>query len=214
MKLVAGILTLFAATIFGLDPASNQNGARIRFAMDNPQLEQGVYRLDIFENGAGTYVSGNSDAHSADEQVRIQDPLLAKLFQGARSNHFFAINCETKQHGIAFTGKKTLDYSGPDGSGSCTFNYSQDATLNQMVADLMAVAFTLQVGERLKREHLHDRLSLNSELEALQNAAKDHQALELENITPELQSIADDDAVMNLARNRARALIRESSSDR
>ena len=214
MKTAAAILVLFASTMFALDPSSPQTGAHIRFSVQNPQFDPSAYTLEIFENGSGSYTAGSPDSQSADQAIRIQDPLLAKLFQTARANHFFAMDCETKQHGIAFTGKKTLNYSGSDGSGSCSFNYSHDPALNQMASDLTAVAYTLQIGDRLKLEHRHDRLSLNSELEALQNAAKDHQALELENIAPELQAIADDDAVMNLARNRARALLRESSSDR
>jgi hypothetical protein len=214
MKTAVAMCLLFACAAFGLNPASSQNGANIRFSFDNPQLQPSAYTLQVFENGSGSYSAGGPDVQAADQAIRVQDPLLAKLFQVARANHFFATDCESKQHGIAFTGKKTLNYSGSDGSGSCTFNYAHDAALNQLASDLMAVAYTLQMGERLKSEHRYDRLSLNSELEALQSAAKDRQALELENIAPELQSIADDDAVMNLARNRARALLSESSPAR
>lgn len=214
MKTAAVMCLLFACAAFALDPASSQNGANIRFNFENAQLQPPAYTLQISENGTGSYSAGSPDAQAADQAIRIQDPLLAKLFQTARANHFFATDCDAKKSGIAFTGKKTLNYSGSDGSGSCTFNYSHDAALNQMASDLMAVAYTLQVGDRLKLEHRHDRLSLNSELEGLQSAARDRQALELENIGPVLRSIADDDAVMNLARNRARALLSESSAAR
>ena len=113
---------------------------------------------------------------------------------------------------MAFTGKKTLAYSGPDGHGECTFNWSRDQQLNQLADSMMAVAFTIHEGSRLAIEHVHSRLALDAELEHLENAAKDHRALEIENIAPELQSIAADPAVMNRARNRARALLNGDAS--
>ncbi|HTY85645.1 MAG TPA: hypothetical protein VMB19_15600, partial [Silvibacterium sp.] len=67
---------------------------------------------------------------------------------------------------------------------------------------------------RLAIEHLHSRLALDSELENLQAAVKDHRALEIENIAPVLQSIADDEAVMNRARNRARSLLSTEAAKR
>ena len=97
-------------------------------------------------------------------------------------------------------------------AGECTFNWSRDQQLNQLADSLMAVAFTIHEGSRLAIEHVHSRLSLDAELEQLQDAAKDHRALEIENIAPELQSIAADPAVMNRARNRARALLNGDAS--
>jgi hypothetical protein len=218
MRFAAVIVALFfVGTAFAQDAAAPAGRASIRFTFENPQLEPAAYSLEVYENGEGSYtasVSGDPAAQASDRAIRIHDPLLARLFDGARTHHFFAIECEQPHSRVAFTGKKTLAYSGPDGKGSCTFNYSRDPAVNGIADDLMSVAFTLEEGERLKREHLHDRLSLDSELEELQSAAQSRRALELGNIAPVLESIAEDDAVMNRARSRARALMTEPASIR
>lgn len=218
MRFAAAILSvLIAGSAVAQSPAAPVGRAYVRFTVENPQLEPAAYTLNIYEDGAGNYsASGSDDASSTptERAIRIHDPLLSQLFEAARSHHFFAINCEAPRSHVAFTGKKTLAYAGGDGAGSCTFNYSRDQSLNQIATDLMSVAYTLAEGPRLASERLHDRLSLDSELEALQDAAQDRRALELGNIAPELQAIANDDAVMNRARTRARALIPDPVSPR
>jgi hypothetical protein len=73
--------------------------------------------------------------------------------------------------------------------------------------DLIAVAFTLEEGRRLIVEHEHSRLSLDAELEELQDAAKSGRAQQIQNIAPQLEAIAADEKVMERARNRARQLL-------
>jgi hypothetical protein len=219
---------ILAIALFQAAPSSSGNlrpaaaSPEIRFSFEHAQLDPATYSLVVKEDGSGHYestpgpVSGPatdgiaSAPHQRD--IVIRDPLLESLFKTARSHHFFATECEAPDSHVAFTGKKTLAYSGPDGRGECTFNWSRDQQLNQLADSLMAVAFTIHEGSRLAIEHVHSRLSLDSELEQLQDAAKDHRALEIENIAPELQSIAADPAVMNRARNRARALLNGDAS--
>jgi hypothetical protein len=221
MLAAALVLTLLQAAPQTSPPAA-ASSAEIRFTFDHPQLDPAHYTLVIHEDGSGHYKS-TPGVHTgfytdsvapgpADRDIQVHDPLLATLFQGARSHQFFAIECEAPASHVAFTGKKTLSYAGPDGHGECTFNWSHDDQLNQLANDLMAIAYTLEEGSRLALMHLHSRLSLDAELENLQESFKDHRALALENIAPELQSIAADTAVMNRARNRARALLSGSTS--
>jgi hypothetical protein len=219
---------ILAISLFQAAPSSSGNvqpaGAspEIRFSFEHAQLDPATYSLMVNEDGSGHYestpgpvsVSGSDGIASAPHQrdIVIRDPLLESLFKTARAHHFFATECEAPDSHVAFTGKKTLAYSGPDGRGECTFNWSRDQQLNQLADSLMAVAFTIHEGSRLAIEHVHSRLSLDAELEQLQDAAKDHRALEIENIAPELQSIVADPAVMNRARNRARALLNGDAS--
>ena len=199
-------------------PAEKDPGSpEIRFSFDHPQLDPSAYTLVIHADGSGHYRStpGPSSGPGIDgyasspseRDLTVRDPLLANLFQTARSHRYFAMDCDATDVRIAFTGKKTVAYSGSDGNGECSYNWSHDKELNQLADDLMAIAYTLHEGNRLALEHTHSRLSLDSELENLQDAVKDHRALEIDNIAPVLESIADDSAVMNRARNRARALL-------
>jgi hypothetical protein len=200
-------------------PAVAPAASQITFSFENAQLDPSSYTLTFREDGAGHYQSKPGPASNEgvapaplDRDIKINDPLLAGFFRTARAHGFFAVTCQAPSGHIAFTGKKTVSYSGPDGHGECTYNWSRDAQLNQLASDLMAVADTLEEGRRLTIQHQHSRLSLDAELEALQDAVKDRRALEIGNISSELQSIADDEAVMNRARNRARALLNGDAS--
>jgi hypothetical protein len=217
----------FAALLPGAaspGPAQDKDlkSPEIRFSFEHPQLDPAAYTLVIHEDGSGHYRSTPGTGAGLDgygsapteRDITVHDPVLALLFQTARSHRFFAMDCEATDTRVAFTGKKTVAYAGTDGSGQCTFNWSHDKELNQLVEDLMAIAFTLYEGNRLAIEHTHSRLTLDSELATLQDAVKDHRALEIENIAPTLEAIASDTAVMNRARNRARALLSVETSKR
>ena len=186
---------VFASLLGGstwVDPASDKEvvSPEIRFSFEHPQLDPSAYTLVVHEDGSGHYRSspgpssgGGLDGYGSapsDRDIIIRDPLLATLFQTARSHRFFAIECEATDTHIAFTGKKTVAYAGSDGSGQCTYNWSRDKELNQLADNLMAIAYTLYEGNRLTLEHTHSRLSLDSELENLQDAVKDRRALEIE----------------------------------
>jgi len=227
MMLVAAIVFPWVLSS-GAPPASaaekDLGSPEIRFSFEHPQLDPSAYTLVVHENGSGHYRSSpgpNSGAGQdgygsapAEQDIVIRDPLLATLFQTARSHRFFAMQCEATDTRIAFTGNKTVAYAGSDGSGQCTYNWSHDKELNQLAESLMAVAYTLYEGNRLALEHTYSRLSLDSELETLQDAVKDRRALEIENIAPVLEAIASDPAVINRARNRARSLLNGETSKR
>ena len=224
------MMLVFAAIALALSQATTSTDStptdaaspEIRFSFEHAQLDPATYTLVVKEDGSGHYqstpgpVSGSGgDGIASTPQQRdivIRDPLLDSLFRTARSHHYFSTQCEAPDSHVAFTGKKTIAYSGSDGRGECTFNWSRDQQLNQFADSMMAVAYTVHVGNRLAIEHTHSRLGLDAELEQLQDAVKDRRALEIENIAPELQSIAADPAVMNRARNRARALLNGGTS--
>lgn len=199
-------------------PVSLATQPSIRLSVENPQqVQPNTYSLQISADGSGVYRATLSGGGTTGEAVQlafhIQEPLLSHLFDAVRSRRFFA-ECEPLEGRVAFTGKKTLEYKGPEGAESCTFNYAREKSANEVAEELMAVAYTLQEGVRLSRDHRYDRLGLYDELASLQDAAQEHRALELENIAPELQSIAQDEAVMNIARRRAQALLTASTNNR
>jgi hypothetical protein len=199
----------------------------IVFHFDDPQLQPAIYTIEIHEDGSGRYKStsaaapdatvsggpvGDITAQPTDREIRISDALRSQLFAAARSHHFFAIACEAAKNHVAFTGKKTLSYSGADGHGSCTYNYSKDEQLNRIAEEMEAVAYTLEEGQRIALQHEHSRLALDAELETLEEAARNGRALELENIAPQLQLIVNDEEIMLRARKRAKALLAGSGA--
>jgi hypothetical protein len=210
---------ILAFLVLGAVSAMAQQGkqAHIRFIFENAKLQPATYVMDINEDGTGHFHSNPGSALVSDPEgitaqpldadIRIEEPLRSFLFKTARSHNFFAVACEYTKAKVAFTGKKALLYTGPDGDGSCTFNWSRDQQLVKVADDLMATAYTLEVGRRLTLEREHSRLGLDAELEALQSAIKDGRAQQIQNIAPQLEAIASDESVMERARSRARQLI-------
>lgn len=189
--------------------------AQIVFTFEHPQLEPPRYSFTIDENGKGRFVSAPGTASAdgdlipvaMDRAVEIDPSFAASLFQYARAHRFFDTHCSNDHGNLAFTGKKTFAYTGPEGQGSCTFVWAADPVLEGMSDRLGGVALTLEIGQRLDLEVQHDRLGLDAELETLEDAVKEHRAAGLANIAQQLQTIAEDQQVMNRARKRALALL-------
>ncbi len=197
--------------------------ARISFHFENPSLSPAAYDLSINEDGSGHYHSEPGtlapvDAHGGkqqafDQDIHISSAVRQQFFTLARSHHFFAIACEAPKSKVAFSGKKTVGYTGPDGAGSCTYNYSRDAQLNKLAEIVYAVAETLELGRKLRLDLLYDHLSLDADLETLSGYVKEGRALEVRNIAPELDTIDQDPGVMSRARSRAHALLQNAPPD-
>jgi hypothetical protein len=119
--------------------------------------------------------------------------------------------CEGKEKNIAQTGRKVIKLERGGISVSCSFNYSDDSKLMDAVAAFEALAETIRAGERLAHEHRFDRLALDAEIERLTNEITDGRALEPGNIAPILQSLAEDDRVIDRVRRKAQRLLSQSA---
>ena len=101
---------------------------------------------------------------------------------------------------MAKTGEKTIRYEAEEKTAECTFNYSDDAGLMGTTAAFLAIADTMQRGERLQHELRYDRLGLDAEMESLVAAQKDGSAIEIGNIASILQTLVSDDHVIDRVR--------------
>ncbi len=209
-------------------PATAQTPvAEIRFTYENPKLQPPRYVITIGENGEGRFVSEGESASRGDSQTPVQTPVMEpqdraihvsqalrdSVFAIARKNKLFAIKCENGAKNIAFQGTKTLGYEGPEGKGSCTYNWSNLAPVDKLTDQFQAIAVTLEEGSKLQRQYEHGRLSLDEELEFLTQMVSDGRAIEVQNIAPILQTIAADDAVLKRAQRRAQALLQTGSKN-
>jgi hypothetical protein len=112
---------------------------------------------------------------------------------------------------VAFTGTKRLSYAGPDGNGACSFNYGKDKPIQDLGDALEATATTIIEGARLERLRQHDRLGLDQEIQTFAEMTSDGRAMEVGVIRNELERIADDEALMDRVRRRARELLAKAS---
>jgi hypothetical protein len=204
--------------------AGSADAATVGFEYENKQLQPARYRFVIAESGAGTFHSEPGDpppadtasyqvlAEPLDRQVQLSKPVAEQIFAAARAERLFALRCEDGKNKVAFQGTKQLSYRGPEGSGSCTYNWSKTAAIEKLTATFESIAFTIEIGRRLALERKHERLALDQELGALQEAVKDGRAMEVQTIQPVLQEIAGDEAVLERARQRARKLLEVGST--
>jgi len=202
--------------------ASAAKPAEIRFSFENPQVHPVRYSLRIAEDGSGEYTSvaggvlpgdGNDSivAPGQSRPIVVGEALRTKLFLLARRNKFFALPCQARRK-VAFSGTKTLSYSGPEGKGSCTFTWSKYQEIETLTGIFQGIALTLDEGGKLAVERAHTPLALDAELILLVKMAKQGDALELQNIAPVLTSIANDDAALKRDRQWARELLGSGKS--
>jgi hypothetical protein len=212
------------ATAVGRDGLPGaETTAQIRFTYENPKLQPQKYVLTVREDGAGRFQSEGGgpapkDAESMaaepeDRPIHVSKELREAMFATARKNKLFAFACEDGAKNIAFQGTKTLEYKGPEGTGSCVYNWSKSSQINKLTEQFEAMAVTMDEGSKLKRQYEHGRLSLDAELEFLDQMVHDGRALEVENIAPVLQAIAGDEAVLQRVQRRARALLEGVRND-
>ena len=209
--------------------ASASTGAQkptVTFQFDHDGLPVPHYTIVLREDGSGTYHAEETERRSADSAVQqvsvkpVDRPLsvsfetAAKVFATARSLNRFNMFCGTKAKNIADTGKKILSYAGPEGPGSCSYNYSDDKSVTALTNLFYAISYTLEVGRRLDFERRFDRLGLDAELLSLEQAVQEKNALEIANIAPTLDAIAANVDLMQRARTRASKLLEQTSEGR
>jgi hypothetical protein len=208
--------------LFSATPLIAQNAAQIRFTYENPKLEPHKYVLVVGEDGSGTFHSeggaGSADgqsmsSESMDRPIHVSKTVRESMFAAARKNKFFAIACDDGGKNIAFQGTKTLEYKGPDGQGTCIYNWSKNGQIGKLTDQFEAIAATLDEGSKLQRQYEHGRLSLDSEMEILDQMVHEGRAMEIENIGPLLQTLAGDEAVLQRVQRRARTLLEAAPSD-
>jgi hypothetical protein len=200
---------------------------QITFTFENPKLQPAKYVVTVHGDGSGHYrselgpatppptdaESANPPADAQDRDIHVSKELRDSMFVAAHKNKFFAGSCDDAGKNVAFQGKKTLAYEGPDGQGSCTFNWSKNAQIDKLVDQFQSLVLTLDEGSKLQRQYEHGRLSLDTEIEFLAQMVQEGRATELENIAPILQTLASDEAVLKRVQRHARELLAVAKND-
>jgi hypothetical protein len=200
--------------------------AQVSFAFERPGLAVPRFTLTVKEDGTGRYEaeemlpasagSSGSEAPATqhvDRTVRLTAATAARIFAAARALDRFNVTCESPAKNIADTGKKTLQYTGAGGDGSCVYNYSQDKRVVWLTDTFQAIALTLDLGRRLEFEHRFDRLGLDQTMAKLAEQVDAGRAMEVAAIAATLKSIARDSEVLERVRLRAERLLKQAQAE-
>jgi hypothetical protein len=203
----------------GQSPAAADPSFQVDFS--DPGLSPSQWTLTLRPDGSGHFRSqpGKPSADAGpgivppavDRDIEVSAAYAGRVFSAAARHKWFRESCESHLK-VAFQGWKTLTYTGPQGQGSCTFNYSKDKEIQDLGDSLEAVVETILEGARLELLLQHDRLGLDAETEFLVEAVGDGRAQQVCVIRETLERLAEDDTVLERVRKRARMLLAESST--
>jgi hypothetical protein len=216
-RFAVGFVVLAAVSapgVRGQDSAASN--AVIVTDFSNPAAAPSHWILTLHRDGSGHFSSGRStlpgtdaqpkDVPNVDRDVQVSAAFADHVFQAAGQHNWFNEQCESHMK-VAFQGWKKLSYEGPEGHGSCTFNYSKDKEIQALGDQLSGVAETLLAGARLENLWQHDPLGLDKEMEYLQDAAKDGRVQQIVAIKEILERLEEDPGVLDRVRKRARLLL-------
>jgi hypothetical protein len=197
-------------------PAHGVAGSVVEVDFSNPSLSPQHWTMILYPDGSGHFHSerGNVspegqqaiDAPDVDRDIRLSAQFAQRVFQAARQHKLFNCTCESHMK-VAFQGWKKLSYAGPEGRGSCEFNYSSDKDIQALGDSLVAVSSAILEGARLETLLQHDRLGLDKEMEYLMDASGDGRVQQICVIRGILERLAEDQEVMERVRKRARVLL-------
>jgi hypothetical protein len=217
MKTVRYILVLLACLAV---PFARAADPVVQVDYSNPGLSPSQWTLTLNPDGSGHFRSQMGkpadgqqgiDTPKVDRDVRVSGDFARRVFETAQRHHWFNQACESHLK-VAFQGWKTFTYTGSQGQGTCTFNYSKDKEMQDLSESMEGVAETILEGARLELLLQHDRLGLDAEMEFLTDAAEDGRAIEIGAIREILERLAQDDEVLERVRKRARALLERAAT--
>jgi hypothetical protein len=231
MKAFVGVVLGFALACSALTAQTGESAtptktqSEVSFQFDRPGLPVPRFTLMMREDGTGRYEADQAElkatatlmrgqaAQHVDRQIMLTKATVAKVFKAARTLNYFNVECLSKAKNIADTGKKTLSYTGSDGSGSCTYNFSENKNVDLLTSIFQGVAYTMDEGRRLEFLHRYDRLGLDAEMILLAQEVEAARALELGTISPTLAAIADDTSVIQRVRLKASKMLEQVAAE-
>lgn len=162
--------------------------------------------IKINEDGSGTYDIRQLDDTPSPQPMQISQALAHKLFQLAAELHnFHDVNLDVRRR-IADLGQKTFGYQNGPEKFEVTFNY----TLNSAANQLLAIFDGLQRQELdlsdMVRTMRYDHLGVNDVMTRVQSDIRNKLLPEPDALLPTLDQLAANDELVDIARQRARAI--------
>jgi hypothetical protein len=184
----------------------------VTFSLDFPGSEPSHYAISVSSDGHSTYDSDGKLSPDADGDpfhldFSMSTETKGRVFDLAKSAHYFDGQVDSKRKNLASTGVKILTYKDSTRSTSATYNYSPVVAVQQITQLFQNLSMTLEYGRRLEYFHHYQKLALDDELKRMEDGAQRGDMEEITAVVPILQRIASDPSVINPVRARAQRMI-------
>lgn len=162
--------------------------------------------IKLNENGGASYDIRQLDEPPDSQPLEIGAPLRAKIFElAAQLNYFRDLQLDIRRR-IANLGEKTFRYEHGGQANEVSFNYTLNATANQLMQIFEGLSRQQEHLIRLQRRMKYDRLGVNEALLQFESDLNRKILPEPERLLPTLEQIANDSRFVEIARQRARTL--------
>lgn len=196
-----------ACCSYGLSQAGPASPS-VSFIFDFPGSFPAHYGITVAADGHASYVSDGKVSKDSDSDqpysadFTVSQTTTKRIFDLAQHADYFQGHLESKKKNIASTGDKTLMYQDATRSTTASYNYSSIPAVQELTTLFQNLSATLEFGHRLDYDYRYQKLALDAESKAMEDAAGRGELLELSAIAPTLHKIIDDPSVINGVRAR------------
>jgi hypothetical protein len=200
-------LALAAPAAAALLPQSSADGATLvyRKVFPNSSPEFAEIRVDSAGNATADIRSLDDDPEPAPFSVRAE--LVERMFElAAGLGYFQGVDLDVRRR-IANLGEKTFRYERGGVAHETVFNYTLNREASRLLQIFEGLARQMEHRERLERRMRFDRLGIQQALLLLESDLNRGALADPVVLAPTLEAIADDERIMDMSRQRARALL-------
>lgn len=206
-------LTALAQQPTAATPSDAPAPASVQFSFDWPQgIPWQKYTIEVHMDGRshfdGTpHPDQTNDNDPVQQDFNMSEASRLKVFELTQKANYFRGDFDSHLKHIARTGEKTLQYRSAQINGSTSYNWSQNADIQQLTKFFQGVALTIDYGRILAFQYRFDKLGMDQRMKELEDLEANHGVEELAIIAPILHRIAGDSNLMNISRESARRLL-------
>lgn len=192
--------------------AASADGATLTFRRIFKSSYPEFVEISVNEEGSGSYDIRQLDDTASPEPLQIGSSLVHKMFDLADSLHDFqGLDLDVHRR-IADLGQKTFIYKKGSEVHEVNFNY----TLNNSAEQLLAIFEGLQRQELdisdMQRVMRYDHLGIAEVIRRVAEDVKSKLVPEPDRLLPALDQIAGDSDLLDMSRQRARAIAEQIRS--
>lgn len=170
--------------------------------------------IRVNEDGTGTYDIRQLDETASPQPLQVGTPLVHKLFDLAADLHDFeGVDLDVHRR-IANLGQKTFIYKNGSETHEVTFNFTLNGSARQLLSLFEGLQRQVSDLSDMQRAMHYDHLGIADVIARVQSDVKNKLIPEPDALLPVLDQIASDSELMDMSRQRARAIaeqIREKS---